>query len=126
MAADEIQALKEDIEKISNLSLKYIGMSESDIEILHGVADHVLAKKQEILNNVLNSLLGDPDARKVVEMTGLQAERAAKLLELWLTNVFKGNYDLTHALTLFRIGLAHVRSGVDERLMINNMGGLRP
>ncbi len=116
------EKMRSNIARVSELSLKYIGLTGEDIERLHSMAEKVLSKKDEIISGVMSSLTSDPDAVEVIRKTGLEAERAIKLFELWLTKVFKDQYDEKHALSVFRIGLAHVKSGVDERLMINNMG----
>lgn len=114
--------MRDNVARVSELSLKYIGLTGEDIERLHSMAEKVLSKKDEIISSVMSSLTSDPDALEVIRKTGLEAERAIKLFELWLTKVFKDQYDEKHALSVFRIGLTHVKSGVDERLMINNMG----
>jgi len=118
-SSDEISA---QLKRIASLTTRYIELTPRDIAALHAVAPKILERSHEIASRVTESLLRDEDAKKIVEGTGLTVERANALFEKWLRQTFTGSYGLTHALEIFRIGLAHVRAGVDERLMTCNMG----
>ncbi len=117
-----LENIKNDVARAARLTADYVRLTREDIERLHGAAAMVEPHIHQISSNVLESLLGDPDARKIVEETGLTVERALALFDAWLRDVFRGGYDEKHALRVFKIGLAHVMAGVDERLMISNMG----
>ena len=116
------EEVRQRVENAARLSASYVGLTGEDVEALHREAPRVEPHFPQVVARVTDSLLGDPEARRVVESSGLSRERAEKLFEDWLRYVFRGDYGASHALMVFRIGLAHVRAGVDERLMICNMG----
>ena len=76
----------------------------------------------KIVGGVANSLLSNEEAKSIVDRTKLSPPRALNLFKSWYQSIFRGKYDREHVLSMFKIGLAHAKVGVPERLMIMNMG----
>ena len=113
---------KQAVARANELTRKYLRFTDDDVERVRNMGPGVLSRKQEVIDSVTESLLGDPEAREVVEKAGMSVERAKRLFDYWLTMVFNGDYGEEHALKIFKIGLAHLKSGVNERLMVSTMG----
>jgi hypothetical protein len=99
----------------------YVGMDEQALKMVHESSGAVLARKNEILQGALGSLLQDAEAVSIAQRAGLDPERAKALLEYWLSLTLQGGYDERHCLEVARIGLAHVKAGVPAKLMVAQM-----
>ena len=102
---------------------KYIGLSNEEISILRGEASGLIKENMDgIIEDVISSLSQNERAVEIVKASGLSIERAKELFREWLNLTLEGNYDEEHASRVFKIGLAHCREGVPERLMVSTMG----
>ncbi len=103
---------------------KYIGLSNEEISMLRGASELIKESMDGIIEEVISSLSQNERAVEIVKASGLSIERAKELFREWLNLTLEGNYDEEHASRVFKIGLAHCREGVPERLMVSTMGGL--
>lgn len=100
----------------------FLNITPDDVQALRAMAGRVAASADAIVSAAASSLLADPEGRECVQRSGLTLERAAELFKYWLAAVFGGDYGDRHAILVAKIGLAHVKSGVKEQLMVETMG----
>ena len=110
-------ALEDELRSISDAVRNYLMIADEDIERVKGSERLFFERLDEIVEGALRSLLSSELAQRFIERSGLTKERAAKLFKRWLTLFVKGGYDLDHAKEVFKIGLAHARYGVYDRLV---------
>jgi len=109
--------LEDELRSISDATRKYLMIADEDVERVKGSERLFLERLDEIVEGALKSLLSNELAQRFIERSGLTKERTAKLFRRWLTLFVKGGYDLDHAKQVFKIGLAHARYGVYDRLV---------
>lgn len=108
----------------SQLSLKYMSLARDDVERLHELAGRILSKKNDILSKVVSLIISDPEGAEIVRRHGLNTENVKELLEEWLIDVFRGDYDEKHTMSLFQMAVRYLKAGVNERLIIDTVGVL--
>ncbi len=118
----EIADIKRRIVESAEHAKIHLGLTEEDIEKLRLEAAKVKPHLHGVAERATDQLLRDPEALAVVEKAGLTRERAVALFEEWLRQLFEGDYGEEYVLRLFKAGLIHVKVGVNERLMISQMG----
>jgi len=111
-----------DVGKVVGVFRDYLALGEEDVRVIHELGRVVLSRAEDVIEGAAKSLLGCEEAVKIADKAKLSVERAAELFNSWLKLTFEGNYDEEHARKVFRIGLAHTRAGVPERLMVLQMG----
>jgi len=109
--------LEDELRSISDATRKYLMIADEDVERVKGSERLFLERLDEMVEGALKSLLSNELAQRFIERSGLTKERTAKLFRRWLTLFVKGGYDLDHAKQVFKIGLAHARYGVYDRLV---------
>jgi len=109
--------LEDELRSISDATRSYLLIADEDVEMVKGSENIFFERLDEIVEGVLRSLLSSELAQRFIERSGLTKERAAKFFRRWLTLFVKGGYDLDHAKEVFKIGLAHARYGVYDRLV---------
>ena len=122
MSGEEYGRILEQLISLSARCREFLEISDESIRRLRTLREVVLQKVDRVISGVLRSLLADSEAAEIIRRAGLSRERAAKLLTYWYTTIFEGNYDEDHARKVFRIGLAHARVGVPQRLMVLTSG----
>ncbi|WP_288008007.1 protoglobin domain-containing protein [Thermofilum sp.] len=103
-------------------SRRYLGITDETLRLLREVSDSVLAHKNEIVDGAMASLMQEETCLSVAQKAALSTERARALFLYWLELVFTGGYDEKHSLQVTKIGLAHVKAGVPQIFMVNQMG----
>jgi len=101
---------------------KYLDLTDKDVSLLRRSSVFLLEKLDTIASNVLNSLLSNEEALNIAKRAGLSKEKAVDLFKYWYRLLLIGSFDERYAVEIFKIGLAHAKSGVSEKLMILNMG----
>ena len=109
--------LENELRSISDATRRYLMIADEDVERVKGSESLFFERLDEIVEGVLRSLLSSELAQRFIERSGLTKEKAANLFRRWLTLFVKGGYDLDHAKEVFKIGLAHARYGVYDRLV---------
>ena len=109
--------LEDELRSVSDATRSYLLIADEDVEMVKGSENIFFERLDEIVEGVLRSLLSSELAQGFIERSGLTKERAAKFFRRWLTLFVKGGYDLDHAKEVFKIGLAHARYGVYDRLV---------
>jgi len=115
-------SIKEYVGRLAGESREYLKLAAEDLERVRSVWPSLSKEVNPIISGVLNSLASNKEALEIAKKAGLSLERASELFHQWFRMVFEENYDEGHALKLFRIGLAHAKHGVSEKLMILTMG----
>ena len=110
-------ALEDELRSISDATRRYLMIADEDVERVKDSERLFFERLDEIVEGALRSLLLSELAQRFIERSGLTKERTAKLFKRWLTLFVKGGYDLDHAKEVFKIGLAHARYGVYDRLV---------
>ena len=110
-------ALEDELRSVSDAARNYLMITDEDIEMVKHYEKLFLERLDEIVEGALRSLLSSELTQRFIESSGLTKERAMKLFKRWLALFVKGGYDLDHAKEVFRIGLAHARYGVYDRLV---------
>jgi len=110
-------ALEDELRSVSDAARNYLMITDEDIEMVKHYEKLFLERLDEIVEGALRSLLSSELTQRFIESSGLTKERAMKLFKRWLALFVKGGYDLHHAKEVFRIGLAHARYGVYDRLV---------
>ena len=110
-------ALENELRSIFDATRRYLMIADEDVERVKGSESLFFERLDEIVEGVLRSLLSSELAQRFIERSGLTKEKAANLFRRWLTLFVKGGYDLDHAKEVFKIGLAHARYGVYDRLV---------
>ena len=111
-----------DVRKVVSVFRDYLALRDNDVKVIHELGSVILGRAEDVIRGAAKSLLGCEEAVKIAAEAKLSVERAAELFNSWLKLTFEGNYDEEHARKVFRIGLAHTRAGVPERLMVLQMG----
>ncbi len=107
---------------VSEAAMRYLSFDERDLDRLAKASRVLEENLDQIIHGVAGSLLSNTEAAEIVKRTGLSPEKAEMLFRKWYRMVLKGKYDKAHVISIYRIGLAHAKAGVPERLMIMNMG----
>ncbi|RLJ03666.1 MAG: hypothetical protein DRP08_03315 [Candidatus Aenigmatarchaeota archaeon] len=63
--------------EVDKSNKKYLGLEGKDIELLRKYSDRILIHKEEIIKNVLSSLISDDEARGIIK------KQAYQLRKLW-------------------------------------------
>jgi len=109
--------LEDELRNASDAAKSYLMITDEDVEKVKRSEKLFLENLDKIVQGALKSLLSSKLASRFVERSGLTEEEAANLFRRWLTLFVKGEYDLNHAKEVFKIGLAHAKYGVYERLV---------
>ncbi len=109
--------LEDELRNASDAAKSYLMITDEDVEKVKRSERLFLENLDKIVQGALKSLLSSKLASRFVERSGLTEEEAANLFRRWLTLFVKGEYDLNHAKEVFKIGLAHAKYGVYERLV---------
>ena len=109
--------LEDELRNASDAAKSYLMITDEDVEKVKRSERLFLENLDKIVQGALKSLLSSKLASRFVERSGLTEEEAANLFRRWLTLFVKGEYDVNHAKEVFKIGLAHAKYGVYERLV---------
>ena len=109
--------LEDELRNASDAAKSYLMITDEDVEKVKRSERLFLENLDKIVQGALKSLLSSKLASRLVERSGLTEEEAANLFRRWLTLFVKGEYDVNHAKEVFKIGLAHAKYGVYERLV---------
>lgn len=109
--------LEDELRNASDAAKSYLMITDEDVEKVKRSERLFLENLDKIVQGALKSLLSSKLASRFVERSGLTEEEATNLFRRWLTLFVKGEYDLNHAKEVFKIGLAHAKYGVYERLV---------
>jgi len=120
--SEEYEVVLEKLFTLSTAYKKFLGINEESLRKLRAQKDKILSRREEVVFKVLDSLLANDEILEIIKRTGLTKERASQLFKYSYTLFLEGGYDKEHVQKLFRIGLAHARIQVPERLMILTAG----
>lgn len=118
----KVEDISREIIDAGNRSRRYLGINDETLRLLREVSGSVLAHKNEIVDGAMASLMQEEACLSIAQKAALSAERARALFLYWLELVFTGGYDDKHSLQVAKIGLAHVKAGVPQIFMVNQMG----
>lgn len=99
-------------------SLKlYVDFSEQDILNLRALADAAQDLVPHVVDRFYEVLFQHAEARSVFTGGEAQIVRQKKVLAQWIRGLFAGDYGRSYVESRLRIGEAHVRVGLAQRLM---------
>lgn len=104
---------------------RYVGFDDRASEILSELAPLVAADIPALIDDFYAAIVSDPDAYQVITGGREQIERLKRTLEEWLRSSLRGPQDLEWMAARRRIGLVHVRVGLQQRFMLTAMNRVR-
>ncbi|MRR54621.1 MAG: heme-binding sensor globin domain-containing protein [Deltaproteobacteria bacterium] len=100
---------------IDELKRHYL-FSDKDAELLTSFLPHAEANKVKLADDLYDYLLGIPETAKFLQDEAV-LQRLKKTHQDWFMDLFSGKYDNHYLRKLEKIGLAHVRIGLNAHFV---------
>lgn len=104
---------------------RYVGFDTRTSATLRSVSPRVASAIPAIIDDFYATIEGDPDARVAITGGKEQIARLKHSLEAWLRSSLDGPHDAAWVARRERIGLVHVRVGLQQRFMLTAMARIR-
>ncbi|GMV11887.1 MAG: histidine kinase [Polyangiaceae bacterium] len=104
---------------------RYVGFDDRASALLGELAPLVAADIPPLIDDFYAAIVRDPDAYRVITGGREQIDRLKCTLEEWLASSLRGPHDLEWMAARRRIGLVHVRVGLQQRFMLTAMNRVR-
>jgi len=108
---------------IDDLKRHYL-FTDEDAELLASLLPLVEANKKAITNDLYDYLLGIPETAAFLQ-DDVVLQRLKDSQQAWLVDLFSGNYDNHYLRKLEKIGLVHVRIGLNAHFVNCAMNFIR-
>ena len=113
-------AFKE-IKQASREFKRYLSLGKRKVSALAELGG-LVEGLDEVLDEAVAAALRSGEALEIARRASLSIERARELFKSWLELTLTEDYGGEHAARVCKIGLAHAKAGVPEKLMILQMG----
>ncbi len=120
----ETVVLVEKLERVSSSLKRFLDISKEDLDRIREIPQVISEHFDRIINEAVDVLLSDDEARNIATRVGLSRESASKLLKLCLANTFSEDVGYKLSLKVSKVGLAHCKAGVSGRLFSALLGVL--
>jgi len=104
---------------------RYVGFDARASEVLSELAPLVSGDLPALVDEFYSAIEQDPDARRAITGGPEQVARLKLTLSDWLGSALAGPHDLDWVAARKRIGLVHVRVGLQQRFMLTAMNRVR-
>ncbi|MRR59483.1 MAG: heme-binding sensor globin domain-containing protein [Deltaproteobacteria bacterium] len=103
---------------------RHYQFTDEDAELLLSILPLMEANKQKLADDFYDYLLGNPQTAAFLQNEAT-LQRLKNTHQKWFVTLFSGSYDNQYLRNLERIGLAHVRVGLNSHYVNSSMNFIR-
>jgi len=96
-----------------------LGIRSAEEDVLRDTWKVMRDRVAEVVSATVEAMMGCDRVAKIVRKAGVTEERARNALSLFLELCMSGKFDEEQVKRMFRIGLAHARSGVTVDIVLS-------